>query len=444
MIENPLCATKRILREPAFFQQAPPKHMLDTKQRNIVFIEPMGGLFPMIRRGKGNGYNIIILTQNEREAALPRRILRISDWNVQVNTTMTSCVLDRVLEMAKFIEIDAVIPGMDFYVNAASTSARYIGKPAISYEVAQKVRFKDLMRQALKDKGVRIPKFRLLTQETTDETIDQFIDKAGFPLVVKPVDCSGSVNVERVKHKTGIHKALNKIINSNRLWGVTLDADRALIEEYIPGKEYSVEGIVQKESATVISITEKFVSDQVHFIEIGHISNPPMDSRQRTTITEYTKEVIKAIGINNAPFHAELRFNGEGEPVLMEIAARLCGDKIAELIRHTTGVNFYDLVYKVYLGEEINYQRLIKGVYSGVVSFDRKNIDVIRSIENVDRILANPNVKELMLYYSEGEEIHNWHWAVESVRVGHAILNNIDYESLKIELRSTDEQLIVK
>ena len=315
---------------------------------------------------------------------------------MQVDTFDPEAVKEKILEMSCQIRVDGIIPTNDNYVPVAAIAAASLGVPKISIEAAYRTRYKDVMRQILKENNIRTPNVFVYTNSTPWSEFQKFLDHVSFPLVIKPIACSSSYNVRRVNNLDQLHDAMQNIFNKTELWGVPLQTDKMLIEEYIDGKEFSVEGFIQDGQSHVLSITEKLVSDQVSFIEVGHISNPPITPDLGKKITTYLEDVIRAMEMDNTPFHAELRLNRSNEPILMEIAARLCGDRIAEIINYTTGVNYYDLILKVLTGEEVCFQKLVHGQYAGVVFFHRNNLTRLQKINNLEILTSNPNVREFL------------------------------------------------
>ena len=432
----------KLVASDSFFSSNPPSFLRTSQQKNLIFIEPLPAAYSMVRRAKANGHNVILLTYNLRDRTLPDRILRLADWNVQVDTIDSEAVKDKILEISSQIRVDGIIPTNDNYVPIAAIAASSLGTPKISIEAAYRTRYKDVMRQTLKENSIRIPNVFVYTTSTPWSEFQEFLDCVSFPLVVKPVACSSSYNVRRVNNLNQLHDAMQNIFSRTELWGVPLQTDKMLIEEYIDGKEFSVEGFIQDGQSHVLSITEKLVADQVSFIEVGHISNPPITTDLGEKIKTYVEDVIRAMEMDNTPFHAELRLNRFNEPVLMEIAARLCGDRIAEIINYTTGVNYYDLILKILTGEEIHFQKLVHGQYAGVVFFHRNNLAKLQKINNLETLTSNPNVREFLFYYKLGEVIPHWHYYDDkTIRLGHAILTNENYEELKKQMELSDINL---
>ena len=325
------------------------------KNKTVLFIEPYGAVLSLLKRGLEKGYNIIILTANTDLRTVPKEIVSNVSLTVQIDTANDGDVLNLALQLREQIAIHAVIPGFEYFVPLAAKVSALLGVPGIDTDTVWYLRRKDLMRTALQAAHLLVPK-HVLIRSISD--INKAAQRITFPAVCKPIDAAGSVNVKKVNNESELIDAAMRILKGNDvLWGYQL-SNALLVEEYIDGKEYSLEGVVQNGKVIHFSLTEKFVSDQTEFIEVGHIVNAPMDNELKNDIQQYVDDVIKTLQADNCPFHAEIRLNKDNQPVLMEIAARLAGDKIGDLINLSLNINYFDYVYATYLGESLPFEKM--------------------------------------------------------------------------------------
>jgi biotin carboxylase len=201
---------------------------------------------------------------------------------------------------------------------------------------------------------------------------------------------------------------------------------------------------VQHGEVTYLSITEKFLSPEPYFVEVGHIVNAELPAAQRETILSYVDRVIDALGLSLGPFHAELRLSPSG-PVLMEIAARLAGDRICDLIRHATGVDLVTVMLRCYLGQDVSQAGLDPGRrprHAGIRYFIRPELTRIEAIEGLEEIRAKVDPAELQMYYAPGAPIGG---TVDFLqRLGHAIVVDDDDRRLKQTLSWIDEHVRIR
>lgn len=200
------------------------------------------------------------------------------------------------------------------------------------------------MRKVLKEKGMPIPEFQLIKNE---QDIDVY--KIKFPAIVKPIDRSGSrginkvMNIDELKIAIQIAKKVSFI-------------DSILIEEYIDGKEYSIEGISQKGEHKIIQVTEKFTSGDPNFIEMAHLAPARIDRDLKKRISKTIEESLTALKVENGASHSEIKVSSKGDIKIIEIAARMGGDFIgSDMVEISTGFDFVTNVIKVSLGETVDF-----------------------------------------------------------------------------------------
>ena len=316
----------------------------------------------------------------------------------------------------------------------ASKLSHELQVPGIDPGVVMKLRAKDQMRLAMREAGLNVPRFFLIRNASE---LSSTLQELGVPAVCKPIDAAGSVHVKKVNDLPEAEVAANRILEGRDvLWGHRL-ANAMLLEEYIAGKEYSVEGVVQIDQIQFFSVTEKFVADEREFIEIGHVVNVPIDSCLKQKIESYLSAVIKVLGARHCPFHAELRITAEGQPVLMEIAARLAGDRIGDLINIARDVNYYDAILAAYLGQHFEMP-VLGNSYAGIRFFYRPEIESYSKIKGLEELGRLPIV-ELHFYYESDQPIPAFPKPLG--RLGHVVMKNDNYEALIKSLQQADEML---
>lgn len=168
-----------------------------------------------------------------------------------------------------------------------------------------------------------------------------------LPLIVKPTDRSGSLAVTKVTRWEELEPAVRKALE------VSL-AHEALVEEYIEGREISVEMISCRGVHYALQITDKVTTGAPHFVELAHHQPSDLPAEMQKRIFEITRRALDALGLTNGASHSEYRITKEGRIVVMEIGGRMGGDFIgSDLVRLSTGYDFVEGVIRVALGEEI-------------------------------------------------------------------------------------------
>jgi biotin carboxylase len=233
--------------------------------------------------------------------------------------------------------VDGVIAGVEFFVPETARVAELLGLPGLQPQKAAQVRNKALMREVLAENNLRTPRFAKVFMATDLENAAKTV---GFPAVVKPVSMAGSFGVVRVDDATNLLAAYEDIANdTDGILGYK-GSKEVLVEELLVGTEYCVDGYVTQDGAvTVFEFVKVELGPQPYFQEIGYTVYRPEDLDCAPALSEYITSVVKAMGITVGPFHSEVMQTADG-PVLIEIAARLPGDRLPIMSEQATGISF--------------------------------------------------------------------------------------------------------
>ncbi|MGH2413965.1 MAG: ATP-grasp domain-containing protein, partial [Microcystaceae cyanobacterium] len=236
--------------------------------KTVLLVEPLSSGSQLITKGKELGFKVIVLTSNTDERIVRQEFLQAADVVEFVDTNNQQETLQKAIEVNEKFRIDGVLPGFEFYVPLAAKISAKLGLKGLNPESAENVRFKHLMRKVLEQENLRIPRFRVARSE--DELLSA-IDYVKFPCVIKPVDGAGSRNIKKVNNEQELQAAYKVIENTEFIGFGYKGIKEVLIEEYIAGNEYSIEGFVENGKPKFLSITEKLLSPEPHFVEVGHI-----------------------------------------------------------------------------------------------------------------------------------------------------------------------------
>ncbi|MER5936415.1 ATP-grasp domain-containing protein [Streptomyces sp. NPDC001928] len=300
----------------------------------VLVVQPAFSANAYVVHARSLGWDVVVASyENEgRKVADAVRSLATEILTVDTND---NAALEAAVERAhQRNPIHAVVAGGEYYVPAAALLSARLGLRGLDLAAVDKVRHKARMREAVAAAGLEVPKFTVVRELTE---IDEACAYVGFPAVIKPVDSGGSVHVSRVD---SVEEARTAMAAMHAEEGLEFDralTSDAILEQYVPGTEYSADGYVRDGEVVVVAVTRKLLGPEPRFLELGHLTPAPLDTPTRDEIASYATGVVEAVGITTGPFHCELRLN-DGRPVLMEVAARLPGDKITELMEMATGL----------------------------------------------------------------------------------------------------------
>ncbi|MFJ2773523.1 acetyl-CoA carboxylase biotin carboxylase subunit family protein [Streptomyces sp. NPDC087300] len=173
-----------------------------------------------------------------------------------------------------------------------------------------------------------------------------------FPVVVKPSNGFYSAGVVKAETPAEFPKAF---LQTKRVCTVLREGagqSRMLAEEYLDGNEYAIDGFVSGGRVIPLQIHRKLpplVGPLFH--EVAYLTEP-FDAEQGRDFTALLESVIPGVGLDDSPFHAEFRYDGQGGLRVLELAPRLCGGGTTtyQQLRICTGLDAYGLLHQ--LGRE--------------------------------------------------------------------------------------------
>ena len=276
-------------------------------------------------------------------------------------------------------------------VMMARVAEKY-GFPFYSVETAQWSTDKYQMKQRFLEGGVPCARGRLIAR--VEEADDLY-----FPLIVKPRDNSGSRGVKLCRNKVELQEAMQEALQYSHL-------DTVLVEEYIEGQEYSIEGLHYEGKSEVIQFTEKTTTEFPYNVELAHKQPANLTENQKNDIRELVSKIANCMHFENCPSHTELKINERGI-FIIETSPRLGGDYITStLVPLSTGINMEDQLLNIALGEKVDTQTGRVEKASGVCFFCLP-VGVVKSIDpQINNVASWPGVYGFELKLKEGDEVH--------------------------------------
>ncbi|HDR50744.1 MAG TPA: ATP-grasp domain-containing protein [Mariniphaga anaerophila] len=221
--------------------------------------------------------------------------------------------------------------------------AQELGLPFHSPEVVERSLDKWLMKQAFLQYGIPCARGKLFKKN--EEIKEYDLNDFRYPLVLKPKDATSSQGVFRVEKFSEIKQCADETRKFSR-------NGELIIEEFLEGKEYSVETITFKGKTTIVQYTEKFITPFPYTVEMGHLQPADLSDEEKRQIDKVVTAAINVISIDNSAAHTEVKITPEG-PKILEIGSRGGGDFISSyLTLASTGISMDEAIIKVALGKE--------------------------------------------------------------------------------------------
>jgi biotin carboxylase len=309
--------------------------------------------------------------------------------------------VDGVTAVAARERVDGVLAVCtDRAVIPAATLAERLGLPGIGVAVARAMTHKPTMRARLREGGVPQPQHVVLERGGGTAAAAA----VPLPAVLKPADSGGQRGLYLIERRRELGSRL----------AATLDASRsgeAMLEEYVDGLEVNTLFAVRDGEPRLLTVSDRLRPPGPGF-GVGWIhsfpSSLPPDALRE--VEAVAAEAIRCLGLRNGIAFPQLIVAGE-RVVLVEVAARIAAGQMADLVRHATGIELFDIAIAQALGDhvpdELVAPRFTRPVAIRFLTASPGLLPTGRvvSIDGLEHVRASPGVLDAGLYFGPGTEI---------------------------------------
>lgn len=283
---------------------------------------------------------------------------------------------------------DAVLSVDDSASLLAAQASAALGLPHNAPDAALAARNKRVMRDALRAGNVPVPGFRPFLLSDDPQEIARQVE---YPCVVKPILLSGSRGVIRADNPEEFVAAFR------RLHALLLDdgADPArttiLVEDFIPGFEVALEGLLTDGDLRVLALFDKpDPLDGPFFEETIYVTPSRLSDEVQRSIAEATAAAARAIGLRTGPVHAELRVNERG-PWLVEIAGRSIGGQCSTVLEFGAGMSLEEIILRHAVGLPLDSLDRSKDA-AGAMMIPIPSAGILMGVTGVEEAQAVPHI----------------------------------------------------
>ena len=281
---------------------------------------------------------------------------------------------EKILEKCREIEIDAISSiGSDLAIITVNYVAQNMGLLSNDLECTNKSTNKNLMRKCFAENNDPSPKSLLV------ESTDDIKEDISFPIIVKPLDRSGSRGITKLYDNNELDEAIDVAKKEGF-------EKKALIEEFIEGQEYSVECISFEGKHQFLQLTYKYTTGSPHFIEIAHLEPAPVSNILLEKIIKIVFHALDSLGIKYGASHSEIKIDDNGNIKIIEIGGRMGGDMIGSSLVHlSTGYDYVENVINISLNNKPTLYERLSNKYSAVIYiFDKNDLNKLDEIKKED------------------------------------------------------------
>lgn len=295
-------------------------------------------------------------------------------------------------EMSRGKSFDVVFSTREYSLITTAEIAAIVGAPSNTTEAVRRTRIKDECRAWLAKAGFAQPEGWLC--DDADDARTRMAGSTG-PWVVKPRDGAGSEGVIKICDPADLPHAVENLSAESRPF---------LLEEFVDGTEFSVEGVFLAGKPVVLAITAKERLPMPFFVELGHTIPAPLRSEVARDIVNTVTSALAVLELWHGLFDVELWLTQDGI-VLGEFHTRLGGDYIHRLLEYSIpGLEMFGMVYDDALGRNVDSTGLHCSRGAAVRYFAPPPGRLV-SIEGWDAVLAHPALIAAELNVSPGDTI---------------------------------------
>jgi len=290
-----------------------------------------------MRECQAQGGNVILVTKEKMlHEDWPRDV--ITEIFALPNDAPVELFLDLVSHIAGTRKPDRIVALEEFDVVIAALAREHLCLPGLNSSTAKTFRDKLSMSIKAHDAGLRVPDF---VPAINREEIGEYMDRVPPPWVLKPRSDVSAIGIRKMESAA---EAWSVIEELNKRESLRERASYHLISRFVPGEVFHVDSLVHRK--------------QVVFAGVNRYGRPPLqvahgggayvsqtiahDSAEKKRLLEINRSLIKAMGLDSGATHAEfIKSDADGEFYFLEIAARVGGAYIADVLEAASGINLW-------------------------------------------------------------------------------------------------------
>lgn len=290
-----------------------------------------------IQECKAHGCHVILITKEKMLSEdWPRESL--DDLIAVPNDAGPPLFIDLLAFLARKIKIDRVIALEEFDVVTAALMREHLCLPGLSSSGAKVFRDKLSMAVYCQRAGINVPEFVPLVNR---EEVDEYMKRVPGPWVIKPRSDVSAIGIRKVSEPVEVWRGMDEM---NERENLRERASYYVLARFIPGQVFHVDSVVN-DGKVVFAGTNQYGRPPMQVAHQGgaYVSRTlERGSDDEKTLLATNKKLIRALGLERGATHAEfIKSDADGKFYFLEIAARVGGAYIAEVLEAASGVNLW-------------------------------------------------------------------------------------------------------
>ena len=290
-----------------------------------------------IRECKAHGCCVILITKEKMlQEDWPRDSL--DDLIAVPNDAGPPLFIDLLAFLARKIKIDRIIALEEFDVVTAALMREHLCLPGLSSSRAKIFRDKLSMAVHSRDAGINVPEFVPLVNA---EEVDEYMKRIPGPWVIKPRSDVSAIGIRKVSEPQEVWRAIDEM---NERENLRERASYYVLARFVAGEVFHVDSVVN-DGKVMFAGTNQYGRPPMQVAHLGgaYVSRTlPRGSADEKELLNINKKLIRALGLERGATHAEfIKSDEDGKFYFLEIAARVGGAYIAEVLEAASGINLW-------------------------------------------------------------------------------------------------------
>src|SRR5215813_7391152 len=308
----------------------------ETRPLNIVCLATYFKGTDFVRECKEHGCRVTLITKEKMlNEDWPRDSL--DDLIAVPNDAGPPLFIDLIAFLSRQAKIDRVVALEEFDVVTAALIREHLCLPGLNSSSAKVFRDKLAMAAHSQRAGIIVPDFVPLI---SPEEVRQFMEQVPAPWIIKPRSDVSAIGIRKVERPEEVWQAIDEM---NERENLRERASYYILARFVPGEVFHVDSLVSQ--------------GRVAFAGVNKYGRPPMQvahqggayvshtvargSADERTLLDTNRKLIKALGLERGTAHAEFIKGADHKFYFIEIAARVGGAYIADVLEAATGINLW-------------------------------------------------------------------------------------------------------
>ena len=272
----------------------------------------------------------LLTVEKLRDGDWPREILE--DLVTMPGNLSHQQIINTVSWMARGRNFDRIVALDEFDMEIAAQLREHMRIPGVGTTAIAYYRDKLAMRMAARDAGFLVPEFvRVLNYDD----LRSYMDRVPSPWLLKPRSEASALGIKKIQAPDDLWRALDELGDRQSYF---------LMERFVPGDIYHVDSILS-EGKVVFSSVHQYGRPPMQVMHEGGVFTTRTVDRGSDDwkqLTELNSRLAPTLGLKRGVTHAEyIRAHADGKFYFLEIAARVGGAFIVDLVEHSTGINLW-------------------------------------------------------------------------------------------------------